>query len=117
MAGKVAVDARHLLTACDDLDLAARVSRGEGGTEPPRAIDPALLVTQVSTRFREQGDGAQIDIAMARGLPMVRIDPVQGERMIQHLLRTLIRSEEPTSELQSLMRIPYSVFCLKKKKY
>src|SRR3546814_4107358 len=26
------------------------------------------------------------------------------------------RSEEHTSELQSLMRIPYAVFCLKKKK-
>src|SRR3546814_8354161 len=26
------------------------------------------------------------------------------------------RSEENTSELQSLMRIPYAVFCLKKKK-
>src|SRR3546814_5293047 len=29
---------------------------------------------------------------------------------------TLIRSEEHTSELQSLMRISYAVFCLKKKK-
>src|SRR3546814_2072599 len=28
----------------------------------------------------------------------------------------LIRSEEHTSELQSLMRISYAVFCLKKKK-
>src|SRR3546814_4305120 len=27
------------------------------------------------------------------------------------------RSEEQTSELQSLMRISYAVFCLKKKKY
>src|SRR3546814_5137844 len=27
------------------------------------------------------------------------------------------RSEEHTSELQSLMRIPYAVFCLKKKKH
>src|SRR3546814_1231526 len=27
-----------------------------------------------------------------------------------------VRSEEPTSELQSLMRISYAVFCLKKKK-
>src|SRR3546814_7595345 len=27
------------------------------------------------------------------------------------------RSEEHTSELQSLMRISYAVFCLKKKKY
>src|SRR3546814_5314396 len=30
--------------------------------------------------------------------------------------RTLPRSEEPTPELQSLMRISYAVFCLKKKK-
>src|SRR3546814_4411057 len=29
---------------------------------------------------------------------------------------TLFRSEEHTSELQSLMRISYAVFCLKKKK-
>src|SRR3546814_4071415 len=27
----------------------------------------------------------------------------------------ILRSEEPTSELQSLMRISYAVFCLKKK--
>src|SRR3546814_9033086 len=31
-------------------------------------------------------------------------------------IRDLIRSEEHTSELQSLMRISYAVFCLKKKK-
>src|SRR3546814_7181903 len=30
--------------------------------------------------------------------------------------RGLVRSEEHTSELQSLMRISYAVFCLKKKK-
>src|SRR3546814_7335093 len=30
---------------------------------------------------------------------------------------TVQRSEEHTSELQSLMRISYAVFCLKKKKY
>src|SRR3546814_7068252 len=29
----------------------------------------------------------------------------------------IIRSEEHTSELQSLMRISYAVFCLKKKKH
>src|SRR3546814_9981597 len=32
------------------------------------------------------------------------------------LCRGLARSEEHTSELQSLMRISYAVFCLKKKK-
>src|SRR3546814_1337393 len=35
-----------------------------------------------------------------------------GERHEHHL----VRSEEHTSELQSLMRISYAVFCLKKKK-
>src|SRR3546814_975361 len=37
----------------------------------------------------------------------------QGGRNLAHQLR---RSEEHTSELQSLMRISYAVFCLKKKK-
>src|SRR3546814_3965787 len=31
-------------------------------------------------------------------------------------IRRFLRSEEHTSELQSLMRISYAVFCLKKKK-
>src|SRR3546814_6619379 len=31
-----------------------------------------------------------------------------------HLLLLRLRSEEHTSELQSLMRTPYAVFCLKK---
>src|SRR3546814_4288410 len=31
-------------------------------------------------------------------------------------IRTFVRSEEHTSELQSLMRISYAVFCLKKKR-
>src|SRR3546814_1215548 len=37
-----------------------------------------------------------------------------GERVAEPLK---LRSEEHTSELQSLMRISYAVFCLKKKKY
>jgi signal transduction histidine kinase len=60
----------------------------------PQLIDPALLVTQIVTRFRDQG-GAEIDIAVAPGLPQVRIDPVQGERMVQHLLRTAISVTPP----------------------
>src|SRR3546814_9633174 len=39
----------------------------------------------------------------------------QIERRTQFLLTANIRSEEHTSELQSLMRISYAVFCLKKK--
>src|SRR3546814_10882313 len=33
-----------------------------------------------------------------------------------HAVGRLVRSEEHTSELQSLMRISYAVFCLKKKR-
>src|SRR3546814_7071703 len=39
-----------------------------------------------------------------------------GRRVHDRLLPLLSRSEEHTSELQSLMRISYAVFCLKKKK-
>src|SRR3546814_5134474 len=35
---------------------------------------------------------------------------------VDHVTRLRWRSEEHTSELQSLMRISYAVFCLKKKK-
>src|SRR3546814_1116208 len=40
------------------------------------------------------------------------LDRVRGKG---HELGFIVRSEEHTSELQSLMRISYAVFCLKKK--
>src|SRR3546814_17289558 len=46
------------------------------------------------------------DLQRALGLTVV---------MVTHDLDSLYRSEEHTSELQSLMRISYAVFCLKKK--
>src|SRR3546814_5595072 len=43
--------------------------------------------------------------------------PVHDQRVVVALeTAALDRSEEHTSELQSLMRISYAVFCLKKKK-
>src|SRR3546814_2300389 len=56
-----------------------------------------------------------------RTLAMLQAIHLQTERYIRlHLLMTegragAARSEEHTSELQSLMRISYAVFCLKKK--
>src|SRR3546814_7554694 len=43
-----------------------------------------------------------------------RIDAASGQEIL--LAFNTSRSEEHTSELQSLMRISYAVFCLKKKK-
>src|SRR3546814_6088628 len=44
------------------------------------------------------------------------VDVLQGVGGDQVLADAFGRSEEHTSELQSLMRISYAVFCLKKKK-
>src|SRR3546814_5310984 len=68
--------------------------------------------------------GEQQMLAIARALlqdPQLLVldEPTEGlapvvVRQVEDLLATL-RSEEHTSELQSLMRISYAVFCLKKK--
>src|SRR3546814_4675392 len=46
---------------------------------------------------------------------MISFSTLHTRPMIHEIL-IAIRSEEHTSELQSLMRISYAVFCLKKKK-
>src|SRR3546814_3996946 len=46
----------------------------------------------------------------------IRAERLKSPRLIVPPLNTSPRSEEHTSELQSLMRISYAVFCLKKKK-
>src|SRR3546814_7434112 len=53
----------------------------------------------------------------SRSYPDVRISSAKGERWFCSIeqARRAGRSEEHTSELQSLMRISYAVFCLKKK--
>src|SRR3546814_710027 len=48
--------------------------------------------------------------------PALLLDPDAAKRLRQAELLLDIRSEEHMSELQSLMRISYAVFCLKKKK-
>src|SRR3546814_6365261 len=46
----------------------------------------------------------------------VQVDIAYGGAFYAVLAADSIRSEEHTPELQSLMRISYAVFCLKKKK-
>src|SRR3546814_1559155 len=57
---------------------------------------------------------ASADIA-GKPTTFTEIKEAQGEA-INRSLHSTYRSEEHTSELQSLMRISYAVFCLKKKK-
>src|SRR3546814_2177083 len=58
---------------------------------------------------KEQEDGGQQHAAQDAERPGGIVVPTVGT--------TIPRSEEHTSELQSLMRISYAVFCLKKKKH
>src|SRR3546814_4299344 len=58
----------------------------------------------------QQGDLAIQAAIRGKGVALANVLMVSDE------LQAGIRSEEHTSELQSLMRISYAVFCLKKKK-
>src|SRR3546814_7595915 len=53
--------------------------------------------------------------AVKAGLP-IEVPAYTVNRICGSGLEAINRSEEHTSELQSLMRISYAVFCLKKKK-
>src|SRR3546814_2783598 len=71
-------------------------------------VQPQLVALQVEAQDRLE-PGAVQPCAGAR-IP----GPAAAANV--RLDRIHIRSEEHTSELQSLMRISYAVFCLKKKK-
>src|SRR3546814_11180547 len=83
---------------------------------PPRSTRTDTLFPY-TTLFRSQplGDGRRQVVARLGVLQDVAhpLGEMGGERQAA----AGIRSEEHTSELQSLMRIAYDVFCLKKKKY
>src|SRR3546814_2110737 len=55
-------------------------------------------------------------IAWVRGRPVLTITDDDAACIYGAMFCLSSRSEEHTSELQSLMRISYAVFCLKKKK-
>src|SRR3546814_9247644 len=80
----------------------------------------------VFVKFNEQGhpQGLPIDLLTgfltkedeARGRPVDVLIDNAGALLVSDDVGGVIRSEEHTSEPQSLMRISYAVFCLKKKK-
>src|SRR3546814_4523781 len=114
--------------------------------EVPQGIELRLEHLFGPARLLERGDEADVDVAVRRHLaaavaadrdhrdPLARraiargIEVMGGEVVgeADDLVdqesgrigrEPASRSEEHTSELQSLMRISYAVFCLKKKKY
>src|SRR3546814_21153260 len=67
------------------------------------------IVERAHTVARQESEGM---IARAEGLQAVEFTGLHASGRDDLVL---VRSEEHTSELQSLMRISYAVFCLKKK--
>src|SRR3546814_9421532 len=77
-------------------------------------IAPRKLSKTVLPRDSRVGAGAG-RVALLQGCVEPVLKPEYRAAAVRLLNRTG-RSEEHTSELQSLMRISYAVFCLKKKK-
>src|SRR3546814_6256409 len=95
---------RQSMSCCDTHH--ANHAQGEA-----TAIDPVcgMSVTIEGAMHTAGHDGATHYFCSARCKDKFVADP-------EHYLSGAHRSEEHTSELQSLMRISYAVFCLKKKK-
>src|SRR3546814_1230717 len=97
------------------LERLARVARVSKPSAIAALQEPRRTAT-VAALFHTLEAAAQDDAAELAEVLLA--DLVKGAEAAdkQDRLR-LRRSEEHTSELQSLMRISYAVFCLKKKKY
>src|SRR3546814_6228329 len=77
-----------------------------------------LGVVNVSNHRHDAGDVATLGDRLGHedGHVSVTREIARTANAVHHLGAAHVRSEEHTSELQSLMRISYAVFCLKKKK-
>src|SRR3546814_4730660 len=80
---------------------------------PPRSTRTDTLFPY-TTLFRSRRGGQCGQLSERRAV--AELWPGRGNRCGRRRHRADARSEEHTSELQSLMRISYAVFCLKKKK-
>src|SRR3546814_8780802 len=102
----------HRLRLVTDAAVAAlAIEEGEVGEYP---LGPAPRLKQREAAFDRRRLPHRPHLDMV-GAPARRAELAPA--LVGILLMMRLRSEEHTSELQSLMRISYAVFCLKKKKY
>src|SRR3546814_8400758 len=97
----------HFADTCIVAERDGYIAGWISGYRPPSEPD-RFFIWQVAVSETARGAGLagrMIDMLLAR-------PSAAGARA---LITTITRSEEHTSELQSLMRISYAVFCLKKK--
>src|SRR3546814_7196793 len=113
------VEAAHQHSAAPRLRLASETIGGGGrrlivtdnGPGVPPAIRQEVFLPFFTTRAKGTGVGLNLarQIVVAHGGGIEVTDAAGGGAQFE-------RSEEHTSELQSLMRISYAVFCLKTKR-
>src|SRR3546814_2507415 len=87
----------------------------------PILRQPAYHMVNLSASFLTAGQGVRVTGGVTnltnKAILMSGFADLQGSSIADGTYgRPRERSEEHTSELQSLMRISYAVFCLKKKK-
>src|SRR3546814_1297091 len=108
----VAAHQRPKLEVYDsDLFVVLKPAHYDDATEAVDMAEIQVFVGEsyvVTVRHGEAGALKHVRAAIERDLERIRCGPMA-------VLHAVTRSEEHTSELQSLMRISYAVFCLKKK--
>src|SRR3546814_566439 len=90
-----------------------RLAFAEAARADPRRLHAARL--EIARDRRGAAFGQALVVGIAAGRIGVAVDVDIGLVVLRQHVGD--RSEEHTSELQSLMRISYAVFCLNKKKY
>src|SRR3546814_7928069 len=84
-------------------------------TRTPLAGFRLAALTKITVQSWQATCNAAEDLSPTRLFAATSQVPREGPRLQRLVFRDNERSEEHTSELQSLMRISYAVFCLKKK--
>src|SRR3546814_1274238 len=93
-----------------------------GAAHAPLMLAAAIEQARPGDRLLVVGFGQGVDVLVlevghaARPAEQRGVAGALAEGLATDSYLRMLRSEEHTSELQSLMRISYAVFCLKKKK-
>src|SRR3546814_7668239 len=74
----------------------------------------SVVADRIGARRIDDDRAIVAELFLQARMTVIPVGPRLDDRKFVDEFRT--RSEEHTSELQSLMRISYAVFCLKKKK-
>src|SRR3546814_7053849 len=91
------------------------VDRGDGRATVPEVEAAEQRRVQAAGADDAGRAGVAFARAVGRGRALAHVDPAELLTGEEDFDAAVHRSEEHTSELQSLMRISYAVFCLKKK--